>query len=161
MEHGVKVLALDIGTYSTGVFDGQAPYTWNFPKKDDRATRFSAFADRLWKMVYDARFDAIVYELPFFRGRDASRCLFGLTGIIEASAVAAGAAVLDVNNSTLKSWAGVPRGKEAKGSAEERNKVPMIAKAEELTGWQWVNLNEHEADAVVLYHYALERMEIS
>lgn len=91
---------------------------------------------------------ALVYERPFARGLGATRSLWGMAGIIEAVATNAGLAVLDVNNTSIKTWA------TGDGKA---SKADMIKAARKL-GYK--GNNEHEADAVCLLRYSEENVEI-
>ena len=93
------------------------------------------------------RVDAIVYETPFARGRDATRSLWGIAGIIEACATNAGLPVVDVAVPTIKKFAtGDGRG----------SKEAMTAAAKKF-GYK--GSNEHEADAVCLLKYAEANLE--
>jgi Holliday junction resolvasome RuvABC endonuclease subunit len=98
---------------------------------------------RLLPEVFNAHhFDLVVYETPFARGRDATRSLWGIAGIIEAVATNAGVAVLDVATPTIKKFA-TGHGKACKED--------MIAAAQKF-GYR--GTNEHEADASCLLAYA-------
>ena len=93
------------------------------------------------------RVSAIVYETPFARGRDATRSLWGIAGIIEACATNAGLPVVDVAVPTIKKFAtGDGRG----------SKEAMTAAAKKF-GYK--GDNEHEADAVCLLRYAEANLE--
>ncbi len=92
-------------------------------------------------------FDAVVYETPFARGRDATRSLWGIAGIVEACATNAGCAVVDVAVPTIKKFA-TGHGKAPKDD--------MIAAAQRM-GYR--GTNEHEADAVCLLAYAEVNLE--
>jgi Holliday junction resolvasome RuvABC endonuclease subunit len=92
-------------------------------------------------------FGAVVYETPFARGRDATRVLWGIAGIIEACATKAGLPVVDVAVPTIKKFATGS----GKGSKEE-----MLAAARKF-GYR--GANEHEADAVCLLCYAEANIE--
>jgi Holliday junction resolvasome RuvABC endonuclease subunit len=97
--------------------------------------------------ILGERFDAVVYETPFARGRDATRSLWGIAGIIEACATNAKCAVVDVAVPTIKKFA-TGHGKAPKND--------MIAAARNF-GYR--GENEHEADAVCLLAYAEENLE--
>ncbi len=90
--------------------------------------------------------DAVIYETPFARGRDATRCLWGIAGLIEAVATAAGAAVVDVQPSKIKAW--------ATGSGKA-DKDAMTAAAKRMG---YAGDNEHEADAYCLLKYGEENI---
>lgn len=87
-------------------------------------------------------FDAVVYERPFARGMDATRCLWGLAGLVEGAATEAGWPVMDVTPSEIKKFA------TSEGGA---GKGDMLAAA---IAFGYCGGNEHEADAVCLLRYA-------
>lgn len=91
--------------------------------------------------------DLVIYERPFARGADATRCLWGIAGLIEACAHNAGAAVLDASPSEIKNWA------TGQGSGSKAN---MMDAAKNLG---YSGDNEHEADAWCLLHYAIATCE--
>lgn len=92
-------------------------------------------------------FDIVVYETPFARGRDATRSLWGIAGIIEAAGTNALMPVLDVAVPTIKKFA---------AGSGKASKEEMIAAAKKM-GYKGVN--EHEADAVCLLRYAEANLE--
>lgn len=150
----MKLMSIDPGTKEMGIMiaGSMQPFTIRADIFGLREWRFASLMDQL-SAVFELRathIDTVLYERPFGRGMDATRCLWGIAGIIEAVATKHGCAVLDIDNMTLKKW--------ALGSAGgERNKEPMIAKAAELG---YSDLNEHEADAVLLYRYGLDKIEV-
>lgn len=92
-------------------------------------------------------FEAVIYETPFARGRDATRSLWGIAGIIEACASSANLPVVDAAVPTIKKFAtGSGRGA----------KTDMISAAQKF-GYK--GSNEHEADAVCLLRYAEANLE--
>lgn len=111
-------------------------------------------------------FDMAHYERPFSRGFDATRCGWGLAGIIEA--VWGGyCVVLDSTPQAIKSFAlgkAPTRGKKVKGkknlqkltSAEKRkiNEAEKLAIIEVAQTFGYYGDNEHEADAYVGLKYA-------
>ena len=92
-------------------------------------------------------FDIAIYETPFARGRDATRSLWGIAGIIEACATNAGLPVVDVAVPTIKKFA-TGHGKAPKDD--------MITAAQRM-GYK--GSDEHEADAVCLLKYAEANLE--
>lgn len=146
----MKILALDIGSHTGVMGTGmERPQTWEF--EGTREEKFWNFYSVLGGTLVQARlhggyYDAIVYERPFNRGLDATRSLWGYAGIIEMSSASTswGAACLDVPNTMLKKWA---LGK----CPPTRNKLPMIELAATMG---YPDLNEHEADALLLYEFA-------
>lgn len=86
-------------------------------------------------------FDAAVYERPFVRGRDATRCLWGIAGIIEAVCTDWNMAVVDAENQQLKKW--------AKGFGGVKD--GMLEAAQSLG---YIGDNEHEADCFLLLKFS-------
>lgn len=86
-------------------------------------------------------FDAAVYERPFVRGRDATRCLWGIAGIIEAVCTDWGMAVVDAENKQVKKW--------AKGHGGVKDGMLEAARA-----LGYIGDNEHEADTFCLLKYS-------
>ncbi|MDR3562030.1 MAG: hypothetical protein P4N59_11430 [Negativicutes bacterium] len=92
--------------------------------------------------------DTAIYERPFARGQDATRCLWGIAGILEAVATSKGCTVLEVLPSTIKKW--------ATGSGKADKEV-MTAAAVRLG---YYGQNEHEADAYCLYQYGRANIRV-
>jgi Holliday junction resolvasome RuvABC endonuclease subunit len=91
--------------------------------------------------------DLVVYETPFARGRDATRCGWGSAGVIEAAASLAGLPVIDVAVATIKKFA----------TRDGRASKDMMVRAAQRLGYQ--GSNEHEADAFWLLKYTEENAE--
>lgn len=146
----MKLIAIDPGSNEMGImhyrlarprtlyFSGNRPY---------RLAQVMLQLDDIF--VVDPFIDTVLFERPFARGGPATRCLWGVAGIIEAVATKHGCATLDITPSMLKKWA------LGKGGGL-RNKDPMIALAG-VMGYD--GLNEHEADALLLYHFGLEHIK--
>lgn len=158
----MKILAVDPSTTSCGVFDGVTPETWVF--KGNRPVRFAAFAERLSAKLKEAAdtdmpFDVVIYEYAFARGADATRCGWGMDGIIEALATSGGCAVIDVQNSALKAWARsrgaeiIPANKKKK--VKGNGKQGMIDFVLEKFGI--AVSSDDEADAISAWNYAREK----
>jgi Holliday junction resolvasome RuvABC endonuclease subunit len=92
-------------------------------------------------------FDVVVYETPFARGRDATRSMWGIAGILEACANRANIAVVDVAVPTIKKFA-TGHGHAAKND--------MIAAAKKFG---YLGFNDNEADAICLLKYAEANLE--
>lgn len=107
-----------------------------------RSHRMGQLMRLLPPIMGSGNFDLAAYETPFARGRDATRSLWGIAGIIEACATNADVACLDVATPTIKKFA-TGHGKACKED--------MIAAAQKF-GYR--GTNEHEADAVCLLAYA-------
>jgi hypothetical protein len=149
------MIAIDIGKYmgfyngseARTLFLGDPPKQYGAPF---RPVRFARFADHYAAYLRANNPEVVVYERPFSRGLDATRSGWGYAGIIEGLSTGSGAAVLDPTNGSVRKW--------ATGSGKKQgSKEPMIARAKELTG---LDLDEHSADAVCIYHYVLETMEV-
>lgn len=99
-------------------------------------------AQRLQEIKEACGLDAVVYERPFARGRDATRCLWGIAGIIEAEATNAGLPVVDAENKSIKKFA------TETGAATKEN---LLEAARRLG---YLGNVEHEADAYCGLKYA-------
>lgn len=110
-----------------------------------RQGRLLEYLDALFERAITLQ--AVVYETPFARGRDATRSLWGIAGIIEACATNAELPVVDVAVPTIKKFA------TGNGFAP---KSDMIVAAKRF-GYK--GDNEHEADAVCLLRYAEANLE--
>tara|TARA_R110000868_G_scaffold24342_4_gene96294 strand:- start:3168 stop:3626 length:459 start_codon:yes stop_codon:yes gene_type:complete len=148
----MKVIALDLGSSMAMAHNvlGEARVQSKTFKglREQRAADTRDWLD-YWLEAIDllGGADAVVYERPFARGRDATRCLWGLAGIVEAAATRAGLPVLDVDVSTLKKFA---TGKS--GASKEQ-----MIEAAQLMGY--TGDNEHEADAWCLLQYSMDRIQ--
>jgi hypothetical protein len=103
------------------------------------------------------KFNVCHYERPFSRGFDATRCGWGIAGLIEA-VFGSDCVVLDTTPQSIKSFAlGSKKIVRTKMTSRERHdaaaaeKLAMIARAQEL-GYD--GENEHEADAFLGLKYA-------
>jgi hypothetical protein len=117
--------------------------------KGPRAHRAGATLEWLTRRFHEIKdagieFDAVVFERPFARGMDATRCLWGLAGLVEAVASSAPFwwPVMDVTPAEIKNFA------TSEGGA---GKGDMLAAA---IAFGYCGDNEHEADAVCLLRYA-------
>jgi hypothetical protein len=103
------------------------------------------------------KFNVCHYERPFSRGFDATRCGWGIAGLIEA-VFGSDCVVLDTTPQSIKSFAlGSKKIVRTKMTSRERHdaaaaeKLAMIARAQELG---YSGENEHEADAFLGLKYA-------
>lgn len=112
-----------------------------------RAHRLDHLDRWLHENFYWQGLEAVIYETPFARGRDATRTLWGIAGIIEAKASRFNLPVVDAAVPTIKKFA-TGHGKACKED--------MIAAAQKF-GYR--GTNEHEADAVCLLRYAEANLE--
>ena len=146
----IKVIAFDLGknfAYAHNL-GGKLFSKHILLKGDSRAHRLgylNGYLAELFKTLN--ALEAVIYETPFARGRDATRSLWGIAGIIEACASTANLPVVDAAVPTIKKFA-TGHGKGPK--------VDMIAAAQRFG---YVGDNEHEADAVCLLKYAEANLE--
>lgn len=151
----IRPIAFDLGKNFGFAFRlgplaaGSLIHAGHFEFEGARAARQGELLTYLTNLLEEAKanLDIVVYETPFARGRDATRCGWGQAGIIEAVATSAGLPVLDVAVSTIKKFA------TADGHAP---KTAMIDAARKMG---YTGKNEHEADAVCLLRYAEENCE--
>jgi len=117
-----------------------------------KGTRVARAHQTLW-LLQDLRrqfeehggVDVVLYERPFARGQDATRCLWGIAGLIEA-VFGDHCAVLDITPAEIKKYA---------TGDSKADKDAMIFAAM-LTGYS--GENEHEADAWCLMRMAEETL---
>lgn len=113
-----------------------------------RAHRLAAFARWLRDNAdWLCSCDAIIYETPFVRGRDATRSLWGMAGVLEAEATIMNLAVVDASVPTIKKFA------TGRGDAPKQK---MMEAARRLGSRA---RDEHEADAFCLLKYAEANLE--
>lgn len=151
----MRVIAFDIGANLAVAHNlGAIPHVQHETFDGIRAHRAGAtllFLHRLFREIKANKAfgkpDAVVYEQPFARGEAATRSLWGIAGLIEATATNAGFGVVSVTPTEIKKFAC------GKGKAE---KDEMISAAHML-GYE--GANEHEADAWCLLHYAEVNLE--
>lgn len=143
----MKIAAFDLGRHAA-VADNldigpDRIELWSF--KGDRKQRAGLFMQscRQYFIQTSSQLDVVFYERPFARGYDATRCLWGLAGILEACAEEAQIATVDMPPGSIKKYAA------GKGAAD---KQAMIAMAQ-IMGY--CGDNEHEADAFLALQYAL------
>jgi hypothetical protein len=143
----MKIIALDLGSNMALAHNGMdVPIVDSKEFKGPRSYRAGQILGWL-----DVRFiqiravcpiGLVVYERPFARGMDATRCGWGIAGIIEALAWKQGWAVTDTDPQTIKKF--------ATGHARAE-KEQMIEAARRMG---YTGHNEHEADCFCLLKYA-------
>ena len=122
-------------------------------KKDSRPTRFMGMSTDLVNLMDEIRPEVVIYYTPFSRGADATRCGWGMVGIIEALATDAGAAVMDIAEATVRKHHGMSPPKEmAKGDRRNWYKNRALTIAEEL-GYHTEG-SDDIADAALLLSFA-------
>lgn len=142
------IIAFDLGKNMAWAYNNGTKLTWGsalYP--GERAARLAGIMRDLPNVIGNKKFDVLVYETPFARGRDATRSMWGIAGILEACATAGGMAVVDVAVPTIKKFA------TGDGHAP---KDAMIVAAKRF-GYK--GSSEHEADAVCLLRYAEFNLE--
>lgn len=149
----MKIATFDLGSNMAVAHNiNEAPVVASRTYKGDRVERAH---QTLW-LLQDLRrqfdswggVDVVLYERPFARGQDATRCLWGIAGMIEG-VFGDHCAVLCITPAEIK--------KHATGNAKA-SKDDMIFAAM-LTGY--AGENEHEADAWCLLRMAEETLTIS
>lgn len=134
----MKIAAFDLGRHLACAhnFNGEPVVAY----REFKGNRVERAADTLTTLLAmrdqfeAAGVDAVVYERPFARGKDATRCLWGIAGLLEG--VFGGiCAVLDWTPSEIKKW--------STGNAKADKDDMTLAAA--CTGY--MGDNEHEADA--------------
>lgn len=147
----MKLLAVDPGSNSVGLFDGKTYTTLVAPKTQQRPERL-AFIGRGFVDFLDKHgpYDFVVYEEQFVRGGPATRALYGAVGVIECSAINSGAGIMSVPQSSIRQWAA-----HTVGGWKGDTKGLMVAAAEK-SGYSGAQ-TEHEWDAACLYAYTLAK----
>ena len=144
----MRILALDLGQ-NTGwaiVQGGDVVSSGSVRFVGDRQTRAARFL--VWLQNFEEQAcDVWIYERPFVRGRDATRCLWGLAGIVEAVGPNCGAAVLDAELKTVKKFM------TGSGAAEKAGMIDAVA---QVIGA--APATDHEADAIAIGLYASENV---
>ena len=143
----MKIIAFDLGKNMSFAHNlNKTPFATHKTFDGTRAERLAS--TMVWLLAIDwHHFDACIYETPFARGRDATRCGWGVAGLIEACASNSCVPVMDAAVSTIKKFA-TGHGKACKED--------MVAAAQRF-GYK--GSNEHEADAVCLLKYAEANLE--
>jgi len=144
----MRIIAFDLGRNMAWAHN-QPKLSWGSRLYDgDRHYRLAAIAQHLPSILFhDNGFDVLVYETPFARGRDATRSLWGIAGILEAAAINAGMAVIDVAVPTIKKFA----------CGDSRAPKNDMIKTARKFGYK--GRDEHEADAICLLKYAEAYLE--
>jgi hypothetical protein len=159
----VKIIHFDLGTNMAFAHNADGPIeVGRFVADGPRPVRAAQILAWLiatrddWALL-GTTFDVCHYERPFSRGYDATRCGWGIGGLIEA-VYGDRCVVLDTTPQSIKSFAlGSKKVARKKMKSAERRKaaaaekLAMIARARELG---YTGNNEHEADAFLGLKYA-------
>lgn len=153
----MKILAFDLGSHMAVAHNLQGdPRVQSADFKGTRQERAGATLQWLEDNFSRARelgCEAVVYERPFARGFDATRSLWGIAGLIEGCANAAGLPCLDMTPAEIQ--------KHALGAANrlpKDDKKRAMTMAAMMTGY--AGDNEHEADAWCLLRFAEDTLSI-
>lgn len=145
----IKIVSFDLGAtfaWATNMETGLQRGHQTLPGiREERLAAFLEFLARIRPWMRLA--DVVVYETPFARGRDATRSLWGMAGVLEARATEMGLPVVDVAVSTIK--------KHATGRGDAPKSTMIDAARRRGYGGN----DEHEADAFCLLKYAEENLE--
>lgn len=150
----MKIVAFDLGAHTAcahNLFGEGKERVSHVDAKGERPQRFA----ELWQWLVNVAegvkgaggCDAWIFERPFARGAGATRSLWGVAALIEATAAEYGWPVLDVTPNEIKKHA------TGRGNAE---KDDMLLAAS-CTGY--AGENEHEADAWCLMRYAEDNLK--
>ena len=158
----MKIVHFDLGShmaYAHNGWIGEPIHVGHFDAEGSRQERAALILAWLFecKIEWGVVFDVCHYERPFARGFDATRCGWGIAGLIEG-VYGADCVVLDTTPQSIKSFAlGSKKIARKKMTSAERRvaaaneKLAMIARARELG---YTGDNEHEADAYLGLKYA-------
>src|ERR1700688_309732 len=142
----MKIIAFDLGAnmaFATNIDSVWCRHLVAKGTRIERSVQTLSWLKALYDMLekQEALPDVVVYERPFVRGADATRCLWGIAGLIEA-VFGKGCAVLDMSPGEVK--------KHSTGNGKaDKNEMTMAAMT---MGYQ--GDNEHEADAFCLLRFA-------
>lgn len=149
----MKIIHFDIGTNMAFAHNGcgDVIVTEHRVFKGPRQHRAADTLKWLLRRFKDMKaagieFDAVTYERPFARGKDATRSLWGIAGVLEAAATVNGWAVLDAENIQIKKFA---------TGQSNPGKEGLLAAA---IRFGYTGDNEHEADAVCGLQFALKEV---
>lgn len=150
------ILAIDVGAkMGLAVVIGGVVTNVKFVHfKGERVDRQRNLLLLLTKLAVDMdNLDVVAYERPFCRGTAATRSLLGMVGLIEAVG-SMKCAVLDQEPKTIKLWAtGSGNATKEQMKVEARYRLAVQAAAHLPGAMEPRDLNEHEADAVLLGLY--------
>lgn len=151
---GMNMAYAHNGCYDVVVVD-------HFTSQGSRPERAAETLDWLSKRFYGfkcdgVQFDVVHYERPFTRGFDASRCLWGIVGILEA-VVGDKLPILDSTPQAIKSFALGKAPKRVKLNSRDKKAANVAEKQKMIEAAQFLGYmgnNEHEADAFLGLKYA-------
>lgn len=166
----MKIIHFDIGSNMALAHNGcgDVVVTEHFVatgSRQERAAQTLRWLARRAKEMREAgiRFNLCHYERPFSRGFDATRCGWGLAGMVEATFGHA-AVVLDSTPQSIKSFALAKIGRVPSRSKTKMKSKDRVAAAAQEKLWMieaaqvmgYEGDNEHEADAFCGLKYAEE-----
>lgn len=158
----MNIIHFDLGSNMALAHNGcgDVVVTKHFVAKGSRAQRMSQTLDWLVKVKYAAheagiKFDVAHYERPFSRGFDATRCGWGIAGLVE-SVFGNDCVVLDSTPADIKKFAlgKIKRVKMTSAEKKKANAAEKLAMIDVAQFWGYQGNNEHEADAFLGLKYA-------
>lgn len=159
----LKLIALDLGSNMALAHNGFDDVVVTdghqfIGSRAERATLTLAWLDKRFGEIKKAcpGILSVVYERPFARGFDATRCGWGIAGLIEALAGKHEMAVVDQTPQAIKKFAtgrGASGKKGTRGNAKKQQADSAMLAAANRMGY--LGCDEHEADAYCLLMFAL------
>lgn len=151
MTNQLMILGIDPSTTSLGwAYNPVWTGTIEVSPKIERPVRLLKMWQGLVPVLNSAKVNLVVYYRPFTRGDDATRCQWGVAGIVEAIATNAGAAVTDVDEGKVRSFYGIasklPKGPLRRNELKEK----ALAAAREI-GYIGASIDGAEAALLVEY----------
>lgn len=150
----MKIAALDIGSHTAlahnilGMGNERVTHVDAAGDRPARAAVILGWLSEAFRQIHEhGGVDVVVYERPFARGQHATRSLWGVAGLIEATAAAYNYPVIDYTPKEIK--------KHATGNASADKDAMILAAA--CTGY--MGDNEHEADAWCVMRFAEDNIK--
>lgn len=164
----MKIIHLDLGTNMAFAHNGcdgvvVVEHFTSTGARPERAAQTLRWLAKRAKQMQDAgiAFNVCHYERPFSRGYDATRCTWGIAGIIEG-VFGGNTVILDSTPQSIKSFALEKIGRVPTRSKTKMKKAQREAAAKQEKLWMieaaqamgYAGDNEHEADAYCGLKYA-------
>lgn len=144
----MNVVAFDLGSHMACAWSPYLVTSQEFKgNREKRCGDTLIWLHRIFRDLKPMKIDAAVYEQPFARGEHATRSLWGIAGLIEATATNAGLPVISIVPTTIKKWA----------TGDARAEKPAMISAAQVMGYP--GNDEHEADAWCLMRYGEAELE--
>lgn len=158
----MNIIHFDLGSNMALAHNGceGVVVTKHFVAKGSRAERQAQTLAWLKRVRMEAdlagiKFDVCHYERPFSRGFDATRCGWGIAGLIEG-VFGNDCVVLDSTPADIKKFAlgKIARKKMTSAEKKKANAEEKMAMIDAAQFWGYQGINEHEADAFLGLKYA-------